>query len=93
MSKTIAEYQADMNQADRVRRLVASNEFETLQGILKRIKDRDIETLLAAENTVARHRIICIQDILDEIQADIQRGEVAAQALKDGSASDSPSEQ
>jgi hypothetical protein len=90
--KTIAEYQADMNQADRVRRLLASKEFETIVSILKRMKDRDIESLMDKENPEARFRIKCFKDILDEIEADVQRGEIAATALKEGTASDSPSE-
>ena len=93
MNKTIAEYQADMNQADRVRRLIASTEFETIKGILKRMRDSDVDILMANENSEARHRIKCFKDILDEIDADIQRGDIAATALKEGTASDSPSEQ
>jgi len=90
--KTIAEYQEDMNQADRVRRLLASNEFKTIVAILKRLKDRDVEDLMEKENQEARNRIKCFKDILDEIDADVQRGELAAEALKEGKVSDSPSE-
>ena len=90
--KTIAEYQADMNQADRVRRLVASNEYVTISNIIQRMKEIDIDRLLASENLEARHRINCFRDIMDEIQADIQRGEVAAEALKAGMVLDSPAE-
>lgn len=93
MIKTIAEYQEDMHQADRVRRLVVSNEFKTIMDIIKRMKDSDVETLLRTEHQEARFRIKCFKDIVDEIDADIQRGEIAALALKEGTASDSPSEQ
>lgn len=92
MNKTIAEYQEDMNQADRVRRLVASNEFETLKNILKRMKDAAIDILMQQEHPESRFRIKCLQDIIDEINGDIQRGEIAAEVLKEGTASDSPTE-
>lgn len=91
--KTLLEYQQDITQADRARRLVASTDYKTLEAILKRLYDAAVENLLYAENETARSRIKCIKDIQDEIQADIQRGDVATDAIKTGQVSDSPKDE
>lgn len=82
--KTLAEYQQDITQADRVRRLVAMPEYEVFKVILKRMYDRDVERIINAEDGEARARIKFNKDLLDEIQSDIDRGKVATDAINEG---------
>lgn len=82
--KTLVEYQQDISQAERVRRLVVMPEYEVLKGILNRMYQADVEKIIAQENPEARARIKFNKDLQDEIQADIDRGKVAAEAIKEG---------
>lgn len=88
--KTLIEYQQDITQADRVRRLVAMPEYDVLKVILKRMYDRDVERIINAEDADARHRIKFNKDLQDEIQSDIDRGKVATDAINEGRYLDSP---
>lgn len=88
--KTLLEYQQDITHAERVRRLVVMPEYNVLKIILKRMLDNDIERIIAKEDADARSRIKCLRDLEDEIQADIDRGIVASEALKEGQYLDSP---
>lgn len=88
--RTLLEYQQDIAQAERVRRLVVMSEYGVLETILKRIYDRDVDNLLNAESSEARTRIRFIKDLKDEIQADIDRGTVAKEAIDAGQYLESP---
>lgn len=82
--KTLLEYQQDIAHAERVRRLVVMPEYDVLKVILKRMYDADVEKIIAGEDADARSRIKFNKDLQDEIQADIDRGNVAAEAIKEG---------
>lgn len=88
--KTLAEYQYDISQADRVRRLVVMPEYEVLKVILKRMYEADVEKIISGEDNDARSRIKFNKDLQDEIQADIDRGKVAIEAINNGQVLESP---
>lgn len=88
--KTLIEYQQDITQADRVRRLVSMPEYEVLKVILKRMYDRDVERIISKEDHAARARIQFNKDLQDEIQSDIDRGKVAIEAINEGQVLESP---
>lgn len=88
--RTLIEYQQDIAQADRVRRLVNMPEYAVLQVILKRLYDGDVERIIASEDQDARSRIKFNKDLQDEIQADIDRGKVATEAINEGQFEKSP---
>lgn len=81
--KTLQAYQQDIKQADTVRRIVSMPEFKCIEQILKRMYDDDVDKIIAGENPIARARLQFNKDFQDEIQADIQRGDVATEAIKE----------
>lgn len=81
--KTLKEYQQDISEADRMRRLVNGPEYASLTLTLKRMHDEDVDKLIADEDADARSRIKFNKDLLDRIDMTIQLGDIASDAIKD----------
>jgi hypothetical protein len=88
--KSLIEYQQDIKEADEVRRIDSMPEFACIKRLLKRMRDSDIEKIIAEEDVEARARIKCFQDIADEIVNTIQRGNIASEAIKEGRIQENP---